>query len=602
MCMKNKIYISTIIIFSFLLTYFSLGKNMWLGGDSIPNIFMYNFVKSLLFENGTQWGIWGTTSSLSFISWLPHAFFIYLLYIYIPNFADFTYLFLFIFLLILGWYKLFFNICKNDLINLLLAILIPISPFGWIIFNRNVFFILVLFASLPWIILSIKNILEFKYSDSKFRNILPWIYFVMVILFAAPGLMNPGYAIPVILFIVLFIFTFVNWKENWKRFLGIVAIALFFAFPNIIGQINLLLHSQALKDDYWNNVVLTNIPLDRHVKSNTLENVIKGYNWDTLTDYGSLHGEKYYPWWFAQYKDSRISLLLYIPIFLTLFLIPIALRSDSDKKKRYKILIWTSFLVFLIFMIKSSAGPGGQFFYDFMMDHGWFKMFRSPHLKFGVEFMLTICILIALCLSVIKNNIIKYFVIILLSIYIIIFGFYPIITKQYIPPLQKIREIPKEYFDLQKFLQNQNKEKINGENKYNLGILLPPNDSTWNSLNWGENGFYEGYHILHWMNTGTSFLNRNGLSFNSRNLVGFNAWMDLKYHNVDSIDILKSEGYDIFVYDKSEDRKTRFNIEENHEENLKWLDKQDDRLEKIWEEGNLVVYEIKVYKPEDIEK
>ncbi len=605
---KNKnVNILFFFIFTTILSWFLNYSSFWVGGDSIPNMFIFEFINSHHSFYSNTFGLTGPSNFIAFISYFPYIYFFK--FISILNIKiDFIYIIMFLFITLYGYFNLFYKINKNYYVSFILSFLIIVHPYSWLMTFRNNIFLIILFSSCPWIILSIKNILEYKRAEVKnfkdrTKNFLPWVEFFFVILFASAGLMNPGYAIPVILFILFYIFVFVEWKSNRKRFLGITIIVLFFALPNVIGQINLLINSKALNDDYWNNIVLTKIPLDRHVTSNKIENIIRGYNWDTLTDYGYWEGQKYYPWWFAKYKDTQTSILLYIPIFLAILLGYLVLIDKNVKKKdKIKIIYLFGFLLCLIFMIKSSAGPGGQYFYDFMMNHGWFKMFRSPHLKFGVEYLLVLVILISFSLSILKNKYLEYLTIILLGVYVIVFGFYPIVTRQYIPPLQKIKAIPQEYYDLQKFLQKENKTKINETNKYNLGILLPSNDSTWDSLNWGQNGFYEGYHILHWMNTGTSFLNRNGLSFNARNLVGFNALMDLKDYKTDSIDVLKSEGYKIFVYDKSSDRETRFGIKENHLENIKWLDSQSDRLQRVWEEGNLIVYEIKNYEIEDLQK
>jgi hypothetical protein len=592
-----------LLFFSIIFTYFNLNNSLWLGGDSIPNQFLLNYILNNYGLILSAWGLEGPSAGLSYLNYLVYGFLFKYLGSLFHIYTDSLWMFTFILIFITGYYKLIKNIYNNKTILVLSSLVIFSSPFFWVLVNRNVLLILVLTSSIPWIILSLKSVLEKKVLSIKNQSIYS---FSLLILFSSAGLLNPGYAIPAVLLILFYILVFVDWETNWKRFFGITIIAIFFASPNIIGQVNLLLNSKALNDDYWNNIVLTKMPLDKHIHSNKIERVIRGYNSDSLTDYGFWEGEKYYPWWFARYKDSTTSLLLYVPIFLAIFLsFSVFSREDILRKDKNKIVYCFVFLIFLIFMIKSSAGPGGQYFYDFMMNHGWFKMFRSPHLKFGVEYMVVLMLIISHSLFLLKNRTIEYFSVTLLGLYVMIFGFYPIVTGQYIPPLQKVKAIPQEYFDLQKFLQTENKVKINGENKYNLGVLLPANDSTWDSLNWGNDGFYEGYHILHWMNTGTSFLNRNGLSFNKDNLIGFNAWMLLGkdgVYSTSSIDELKNQGYDIFVYDKSSDRYSRFKLKERHEETIEWLDGQSDRLEKIWEENNLIVYKIKDYEVKNLNK
>ena len=230
----------------------------------------------------------------------------------------------------------------------------------------------------------------------------------------------------------------------------IILIAIWVWLPTLLWLYNLATNSKNLSSDYWNTVVLTQIPLDRQKTQNTLLNVVAWYNGDTkYATYGYLNDKEYQPWWFARYTDDLISFVAYIPFFL-LILSLIFFRNKSSKE----IYIWLWFLVFLLFIMKSSSWPGGQYFYDVMMNSGIMKMFRSPHAKFGFEYMVTICMILSIWYQEIKSMFLKRSIMGMLMIYIVVFFIYPVASHQYIPPLQLSPGIPTEYTSVKNYLMS----------------------------------------------------------------------------------------------------------------------------------------------------
>lgn len=130
--------------------------------------------------------------------------------------------------------------------------------------------------------------------------------------------------------------------------------------------------------------------------------MVAGVNSDTIGNYGYYQDTTYTPWWFTPYIGTPLSILLYIPIilvFIILFMIPVSRRRE--------VAIWLAVMLFFLFMIKSSSGPGGDWFYATMMQSGILKMFRSPQLKFGFEFMAVLLLILAIVWPTLNPRYIK---------------------------------------------------------------------------------------------------------------------------------------------------------------------------------------------------
>lgn len=210
-------------------------------------------------------------------------------------------------------------------------------------------------------------------------------------------------------------------------------------------------------------------------------------------------------------------------------------------------------------------------------------MFRSPHAKFGFVYSIVLCYIIALWYWYLKKKekTLTSVLVLFFAIYGVIFFVYPSLLGSYIPKMQKVKNIPNEYSAVRDFLQLQTSA--------DLWMLLPFNESTWDSNTW----WYEWYHILHWMNTWVSFWNRNGLSFNSKNKIWHEAWYMLSDLNSKGFQLLRNQWYDIIVYDQSSSRDERFWIDENHISNIGWLLSQQQYISKIYSTGSLTVFSIK---------
>jgi hypothetical protein len=126
---------------------------------------------------------------------------------------------------------------------------------------------------------------------------------------------------------------------------------------------------------------------------------------------------------------------------------------DKDKRKQY--IFWLSLFLINLWFFKSSAAPLGNVFEWLMNNVGPFGMFRSPHQKFGIIFVISQCMMLYLLFSSeIQEKLKKYSSYALLG-YIIFIGYFWFQGRA-IPQVNIVSEIPDEYLQTAKYVNVNN--------------------------------------------------------------------------------------------------------------------------------------------------
>ncbi len=560
------------LVAALLLGIHVVGGHQWFGGDTIPNSEFLRYTFANISANTSSWGLPGPSTGFAFINSLPFGFGLTILKWVFNSYADSIYFGFMFYIFCLGWFKLFNTRSEHKLVCVLAVLCLFGSPYSWFLLNRNVYFQHVLLSVLPWLLLVIRDL-------SATGGPKNWVKFAAVFGFASPSFVNPGYALPLTIFIFLYTFFYTDLFTKPLRLLGAFGTAVAILSPVIYGFLNLFLKSEAISDDYWNNIVLTAGPLEIQKTKNVLSNVLVGYNIDTLSAYGYIEGSEYFPFWAANLQDTFIGMMFFVPVFLVVVMY---LRASSSSISLV-VAGWLAISLLLLFVIKASAPPFGGLFFDLLSGSGLFKMFRGPHIKFGYLYSV-VSLLIILELYKHTGVRLRAIVVVSLSGLAISSAVFPLAARLYIPQLNLVKSVPTDYYEVCDFLT---RDSADGKS-INLGVILPANGSTWHSNSWG----YEGYHILNWICPKVSFLNRNGIAFNSQNKIAFEALPGVTTGDAEAVDVLAELGFTVLIYDKTTDNRSRFFSDDFHNRNLASLDSFGAKLVKIFENGALIVYAI----------
>jgi hypothetical protein len=570
--MKKPLFNVFCLLAASLLGIYTIGGGQWLGGDTIPNQNFLEYTYGSISRFTKSWGLPGPSIGFAFINSLPFGISVTLLELVFGAYADSIYFGIILYIFFSGWFKLFNLHSTAKPLCIVTAICLFGSPYSWFLLNRNVYFQIILLTLLPWVLLALRNL-------AQAGSLAHWVRFAILFAIASPSLINPGYAVPLAAFVFIYLGTYTNLFAKPGRVVGILCISGIVLSPIILGFINLLFNSESISNDYWNNVVLATVPLEIQRTTNVLSNVFTGYNMDTLSSYGYINGKEYFPFWAATLQQDPTGLIFFIPLVLAILMYAQARKIGETRV----VSIWVLAALLLLFAIKASAPPFGDSFFDLMTHSSLFKIFRGPHLKFGYLYSIALFLIILQLYSVVGPNLQK---LVMLGLSLLAFSsaVVPLAARVYVPALNLVKNVPSEYFEGRDFLQGQN---ALGKS-LRLGVILPSDGSTWHSTNWG----YEGYHILHWICPGISFLNRTGNSFNPLNGAAFEALTEIQNQEAESLEKLSSFGFQFLIYDKSINNSSRFFLDDQHSRNIKWLDSTNGGLVKIFENNRLLIYTI----------
>lgn len=186
-------------------------------------------------------------------------------------------------------------------------------------------------------------------------------------------------------------------------------------------------------------------------------------------------------------------------------------------------------------------------------------IFRSPHQKFSIIFLLSIIILLALIREKINKNWLKRWYDITIVLYIFVMWSF-LFFKPYITELNLVTHIPESYKESTTYINNDSSIK-------NI-IILPFNESTWINTEFG----FEGYSLFSYLLPQKQIYNRNDLSFSSQaKKIHDILWPAIENKQKNILNLMNQYNIDTLVYDAYTDRYARFLKVESHEENIAWL-------------------------------
>jgi hypothetical protein len=604
---------SALFVFNFQITQW------WVGSDSFPFFYDSSYYWSKynqIWSASEGFGSLALSASL-FIS-LPFALISQLLInIFGGLLAQFIVNYIFYGLMIVGVWNLTGLITKSNKIRTGATLFYSLHFLTWYVLQRNLWFLSCLAVFTPWLIYLINQWIV----SGKKRYLL---YLLGISIFNASIFTNPGYTLPqaliLITFIPLYLGSFLAYnrpisssslvtiglknriKTLWLRALDLARLddknilkPLFFrivtAFTIIwifwviifVPQYIFLTKNESLVNDDWNNVTLAIKPLEDQKKYSVLSNSLRGYNPDLFISYGYEDGKEFLPFpGHDLYNTFLIEIVSWIPVFL---LISGILFSYLNKIRLGKTFYW--FVVVFVatwFIFKSAAWPFGQWFEWAQTNIKLFKMFRAPHQKFGISFVIVQMTLLAILFdkidrSSIRPSLVKIdqnsfkFVynlkkILNLGVYLLICysllmgGMY--FGGQARPKTMQPTNIPAEYKEVASYLNN--------DSSVNSVFLLPFFQSTWTVTNFG----YEGYPLLMYLLPTKQFYNRNSIAFSEYNKLLQNAGQKISTQDRSGVEELERYHTDVIVFDKNTDNSDRFNVDDQIEKNFEWLKRQNE--------------------------
>ncbi|AKH33216.1 membrane-bound lytic murein transglycosylase D [candidate division SR1 bacterium Aalborg_AAW-1] len=475
-----------------------ISNGLRIGGDSeIVLTFKSSFLNYFWGDNGL--GSFSGSGLRLFSSVLDF------LFSFVDDYRLRTILVLFLSLIVggLGIYYFSFRLIKKKMISLVLSIFVLTSFIFRGSIVRQTYFIVLVFVLTPRILYIIDNFLENDKIDKT--NILLLIFFGF---FEGVIANNPGFLAPQLLIIILFVIFkfFIQGKGNIKRII-LVFLTLGWSFVGVlISMVVFMKFNFAITEDERNNKILLDFPLARQSKEMNLSKAIRGYNLDIFDSYGRMNDQIYYPYKNVNILSSNWGLILTL---LPIFFIVLGLLFIKPKKDY---LFWLIIFLFSIWVYKGAGYPGGGRFVFLLEKYQFLGIFRNPHQKFAIVYLISLVILLGktiLELGRLNKKIGFLFALSLCLSSIYLFG--PLISLGYIPQAMNPLEIPKEYEQIANILNQDIKT-------YRI-LNLPFTESTMINTDWG----YEGYNLFGFLLKKKSIWNRNDIAFSTYN----NKYIDL---------------------------------------------------------------------------
>lgn len=532
-----KSYIIVFLIGLFFYIFSFSVSDYWIWWDSIPFFLntdhLYN-LKYLRSETNMLW--WLSTSSTNIVLFptlhiidLFRFLFWELLWQYIWN--CWTFLF---FIFSLHYFLWIF--CKWG-IRIVLTFFVVLSFITWFAIGRNIIFINSLFLFTPLL-------LRIFYEYWKQWNKKYLLLLLILSIFNSVVSLNPWtIAVQWITLLFFSLFFKIKLKNIFIAFLFLYITAI----PSLIIQVVFLLNNNSIINDVWNNQVLMKKPLLEQQTTSWLFNILRWFNWDMYASwwYENYNNSKnfYYPFSLSKYLNTSIYVLIsWIPILLVIYFFIV------KKAKKY---IWLLiFLIVVIFLMKSSAQPLWNIFVWCLENIPLFWIFRNPHQKFSIAYILIISVLLWIFLSSYATRKEKKVSLFFIIIYIIAFS-WNYFVFWYIWEINKIKSIPNDYKTASDFLMNSGVKRL---------IILPNNEWTWINTNF----WYEGYSLFHYLSPWIEIYNRNDSAFSS--YVGlFNYQVFWSFWDKTSfINYIRKYNIDWIIHDKYINRYKRFWVKENN--------------------------------------
>lgn len=382
---------------------------------------------------------------------------------------------------------------------------------------------------------------------------------------------------------LLLVLWFTVQKISYRYLKSIFTVLLatyWFSVVWIIALFMLLFNSANIQQDERNNKVLMEGAMLKERKNSSVINTIRGLNGDLFDVWWYVDLNKseefYTPFPYANVYKTK---LFYVISFLPLFLLIISLISFKGRRKAGAILFW--FVLLAIFLVKGVWEPFWWIFEYCLNNVPLCGVFRSPHQKFSLFYVLII--IYSLCYYREKINGKRRLVFdSFLWTYIILMGsfhfFYPYISRQNI-----IKEIPSTYKELSVYIE--------GKKEIKNILVLPFNEWTWTNTDF----WFEWYQLFSYLLPKHQFYGRNDLAFSSfAKNIHEKLWPEINKRGDKTLEYMNKYYIDTLIYDGYTDRYTRFAQKEEHEENIKRLDSLTG-LNKLWVFWRLHIYHINSY-------
>lgn len=438
---------------------------------------------------------------------------------------------------------------------LLLSLFWILSLAFYYLFARGLLFTQMLLVLIFQVLL-----LWYQYIDTGKKKYL--LYTLWISLFWGVLSSNPWYFIPAMVIVVIML---LRWWYSKKYFAKRVILWLVcLSLTSLISIASFLIFAKnniAIYEDDRNQRILTQIPLEDQKTSSSLSYTLRWFYGDLWAQWGyDEEGELYNPFpWVSWYQTWLWDILSWIPLFIMIIGM---LIIDKDKRKQY--MFWLSIFLINLWFFKSAAAPFWYLFEWLMNNIGPFGMFRSPHQKFGIIFVISQCMMLYLLFSSeIQEKLKKYISYALLG-YIVFIGYFWFQGRA-IPQVNLVSEIPDEYL--------QTADYINTNNSIKRIAWLPYNVSTRTNTEFG----YEWYSLFYYLLPHKQLWNRNDIAFSSYNKLFLDKFGPI-FQDVESMKDknllqihLQSLNIDTVIYDGYTDRYPRFGYQENHTGVLQYL-------------------------------
>jgi hypothetical protein len=322
--------------------------------------------------------------------------------------------------------------------------------FLWRIFSTSLF----LYSVLPLILLFYVRFLEEPKFKLKRLLLVAFPFFLVSVSHLALILLLFAF---LLLYLVYSIAVFKNMKEKIKKFsimlLVVSLVNLYWLLPFAYYSANA--HVDILSEPYGGTLSALNF----NSRFANLLSILRLKGQQIL--YEQYQGEYDYPW-ITMYHDQNIN-------FFTLvsFLIPLVCFFPLFFRKRYYLFFGIASLL-LIFFVKGIHEPFGILYEFLFSSSSIFSTFRDPYSKFGLFYTFCLSFLfgagimeLSLLLRRARSKVRLDFVIPVTWVILLIGPYtFPMWTGDVIPKGSDIRpsarvEIPEEYIDIAKYLENE---------------------------------------------------------------------------------------------------------------------------------------------------
>lgn len=544
---------------------------LYVGGDAIPWFFTDAFLSTAPFLWNVSAGFGGVaTSPLLFFQYWVLLPFLWLAH-FSPAFAQYALHYTLWMCMGLSMFACAKLYTKEHWSSVVVSMMYTLSYVIAIPFWRNVLFLSALYALTPLLIyLCIRYISEDISPRAKALSavlLFPWIGVIAG---------NPIYCIMCVFTVFVIVVPHVtSFRGAFRRLalpLAIVAVPLVCA---VTVHALFMKYNHALQDDYWNTVVLTQMPLERQAQYQHPLQALRGISTDTFDTFGYRDGAPYAPFRMADHKDSA---LVYAATWLPLVVILSLLAYLSFYGAIRGIHLYFVAVFFCaVVLFKSSAAPFGDVFSSALTDHPLLRMLRSPHQKIAVLFALSQTLLFGVLVTAVPQRVRRVALFVVCGAVCVANQYY--FTNGALQETLQVHAIPDAYHTVASYMERA---------QLGRAVVLPHTVGTWELYSYG----YEGYSPFSYIAPTLQIQSRQALAFAAPNLWFYNVGDSARLFPSQMEASMELYAIDAVIFDGYVDRYPRFHEDAGGEVLLAWLKKQT-WLTQVFMDGKLVVFQVK---------